>query len=194
MNLAAIPAELREVDRWVTWRSEDRGGKATKVPYVAGNPTRHASSTDAETWGSFDEARASYAVGHFDGVGFTLTNTPFAGVDFDDCVVDGRIDPAVEAWLGRLDSYSEISPSGTGVKVFLRAKLDGPGRRTKKTAWGGEVEVYDERRYFATTGDHVTGTPLKVHDRQQVLGEPRGRPVSTRAEGGRAAPDGNRSG
>lgn len=42
-----IPAELKKEPRWVCWKFEQRGGKATKVPYT---PTgRRAKSNDPAT-------------------------------------------------------------------------------------------------------------------------------------------------
>lgn len=166
-----VPIELRAEQRWVTWRREARDGKPTKVPYQAINPGRRASSTDPRSWSTCDEALESYERDSLDGVGFVFTDTPFAGVDFDGCVVDGEVDPHVARWLATLDSYSEFSPSGTGVKVFLRAELAGRGRRTKRTPWGGEIEVYDRARYFAVTGLRVPGTPGEVRERQAEFDE-----------------------
>lgn len=146
---AAIPAELRERRQWVVWRREERGGKSTKVPYVATAPTRKASSTDSATWSTFDEA---VACGDMDGIGFVFAqNDPYTGVDLDDCFIGEELHPAAAAIVDKLDSYTELSPSGTGIHIIVRAEL-GRGRRTSKTPWGAEFETYDRGRYFCMTG------------------------------------------
>ena len=76
-----IPAELKSLPRWVCWRFEQRGGKATKVPYT---PTgRRAKSNDPATWAAFDECRAAHERGRFDGIGFQLDGSGIVGVDID---------------------------------------------------------------------------------------------------------------
>ena len=81
-----IPAELRSLPHWVMWKTETReAGKPTKVPYDA-KADRRASSTNPDTWCSFEDACAAYEKGGFDGVGFVLTkNDPFVGIDLDKC-------------------------------------------------------------------------------------------------------------
>jgi len=57
LSIDLIPVELRELDQWVAWRAEARDGdKPTKIPYVASNCERRASSVDPETWCCFKEA------------------------------------------------------------------------------------------------------------------------------------------
>lgn len=56
-SLESIPAELRDRAQWVIWRSEERDGKRTKVPYRADGAGR-ASTTDPATWTTFLDALA----------------------------------------------------------------------------------------------------------------------------------------
>ena len=51
----------------------------------------------------------------------------YAGVDFDDCLINGELSPDSAAAVRALDSYTEISPSGTGVKVWVRHETSGGG-------------------------------------------------------------------
>lgn len=145
---AGIPAELRECSQWVAWRYERRGEKWTKVP-IDPKTGRMASSTDAATWASFDEAFALYQRGAADGVGFVFsTDDPFCGVDLDDCLdqASGDLLPWAAEIVRALNSYTEVSPSGTGVKIYVRAKLPPGGNRR------GQVEMYDCKRFFCVTG------------------------------------------
>src|SRR5829696_4765176 len=59
--------------------------------------------------------------------------------------------------------FTEVSPSGTGLHIFVKATL--PGRNNRK----GPVEMYESRRYFTLTGEHLDGTPTEIHERQDVL-------------------------
>ena len=72
--LENVPTELRALAQWITWRYVNRSdGTATKVPYCAGRPDRHASSTDPATWATFAEALAVLERGGVDGVGFVFS-------------------------------------------------------------------------------------------------------------------------
>lgn len=163
--LPTVPGELKARPQWVNWRSERRGGKPTKVPYA---PTtgRRASTTDASTWAGFDAALRAWRRGDgYDGVGFVFSNSdPYCGVDLDDCLDDaGDLATAAMKIVQRLDSYTEISPSGRGLKLFLRGTLPPGGNRK------GKVEIYDRGRYFTVTGQHLPGTPTTIAERQREL-------------------------
>jgi hypothetical protein len=165
-----VPAELAELEQWVVWRYEERGGKRTKVPCIPREPGRRASSTDAATWGTLATALHAAAVADIDGIGFVFSAAdPFAGVDLDACVSDGVVHPAVADIIARLDSYTELSPSGTGLHVIVRADVNGGRKRTASTPWGAEFENYNQGRFFCVTGEHLNGTPLTVNDRQEQL-------------------------
>jgi primase-polymerase (primpol)-like protein len=161
----AIPETLRERDQWVCWREEERDGKPTKIPVTPG-AGGFASSTESETWASFEAALDYTETEHADGIGFVFTDDdPIVGVDLDDCrdpETDDVDDAAVDI-IERLDSYTEVSPSGTGYHVLIRGELpEGRNRR-------GSVELYDTARFFTVTGDHVERTPTRVARRQDAL-------------------------
>lgn len=163
-----IPAELRERSQWVVWRFEERDGKRTKVPYQASG--RRAEADNPDTWTGFEEARSA-AERSAVGVGYVFApDDPYAGVDLDDCLEGDVLHPDAAALVSFLDSYTERSPSGTGVKVFVRASKNGITRcRTSKTRWGGEIEIYDSERFFCVTGDHLRGCPTAIEERQDEL-------------------------
>src|SRR5215212_3126125 len=156
---------IRDLRQWVCWRSEERDGKLTKIPYspLTG---RRASSTDPESWGGYPEAVRACRERGYDGIGFTFTkDDPFCGVDIDRCLnaATGEIEPWAREIIEELDSYTEISPSGTGVHVLLSAVL--PEGRNRK----GRIEIYDRGRYFTVSGRHLEGTPLTIEERQERL-------------------------
>jgi len=161
----AIPETLRERDQWVCWREEERDGKPTKIPVTPGTGG-FASSTDPETWASFGAALDYTETEYADGVGFVFTDDdPIVGIDLDDCrdpETDDIDDRALDV-IDRLDSYTEVSPSGTGYHVLITGALpEGRNRR-------GSVELYDTARFFTVTGDHVERTPTRVVRRQDAL-------------------------
>src|SRR5215218_9362890 len=146
-----IPEEFTERRQWVCWRLEEREGKQTKVPYIAGT-NRRASSTDLMTWRTFDQALAAYEAGEppYDGIGFVFCSAdPFVGVDLDDCR-----DPEsgeIADWAQKIiDSFTnivllEVSPSGRGVHLITKGVCKN-GVNTKS------VEVYGQDRFFTVTG------------------------------------------
>lgn len=168
-----IPQALRAEPRWVVWRSVTRGGKPTKAPFrPSGDP---AKSTDPATWCSFEEALAASEVGRFDGIGFVLGDG-WAGVDLDKARAgnEGPFDPWAQRIIDRLATYAEVSPSGRGVKLFLRGAK--PGHRAKLTKVpdggpGAAIEVYDAGRYFTVTGDRLADCPATVEQRSDELAE-----------------------
>lgn len=173
VKAANVPEALKDRATWVAWRSENRDGRPTKVPYHAAYRKR-ADATDPTTWSSFTDTlhHVNSDGRFFAGLGFVLGNG-FAGVDLDDCLDDdGKLHPAAAEVVAALDSYTEVSPSGRGLKVFLKADLgDREGHRTGKTGWGGDVEVYWADRYFTVTGQHWPDSPQTVEDRQEALAD-----------------------
>ena len=114
-----IPVELRIVPQWGGWRRAVRAGKATKVPV---NPKSgcNMSVTDRQARGTFDEAMVAVSRFHLAGVNFVLTaDDPYVGMDLDGChdPETGALDPWAADIVRQLDSYTEVSPSGRGVKI-----------------------------------------------------------------------------
>lgn len=158
-----IPAEPKAIPQWVCWRYEFRKGKWTKPPFSA-HTGEFASSTDSATWADYETAVAAYCEGGFDGIGFALEeDLGLVGVDLDHCI-DARthsIEPWATKIIDQFDSYTEASPSGTGVRIFLKGKLP-PDSRHKK----GNIEIYSSGRYLT-----VTGRVLKAYQVRTI--EPR---------------------
>lgn len=153
-NAANIPASLRELPRWVCWRYETRNGKPTKVPIRSdGQP---AKSNDPSTWAKFEsclDASRRYASL---GMGFMLGDG-IVGVDLDHARDPGSaaIQPWAQEIISELNSYTEVSPSGTGVHILCRGELP-PGRRRQ-----GHVEMYSEGRFFTITGQRLNDRDLE---------------------------------
>lgn len=158
-----IPLELRQRRQWVCWAIELRNGKPTKVPYTPGT-VKKARSNSPATWASFEAAYASYLSNpvFFAGIGYEFSkDDPYTGVDFDHCIDEqGVISEFARAYLPH--TYAEISQSGAGIKAIARATVES-GRKTPN------VEVYDNRRFFAITGNVVAGMPRVILPAQPAI-------------------------
>ena len=157
---AVLPADLTGLDRWVAHRS--------KIPVdchtgIAGNVT------DSATWVSYEEARAFTAAHPETGLGFVLNGDGIVGIDIDHCLVDGKVaEPQVQAILNRVRSYSEISPSGSGLHIYVRGQWPEGARNKIKLDDGIAVEVYNRNRYFTVTGNRF-GESTEVTGDQNLL-------------------------
>lgn len=170
-----IPEALRALPQWVLWRTMMRHGKPAKMPL---QPTGIAAkSNDPSTWRDFREISAYYNPAHGGGIGFVFSpEDPFCGVDLDGCR-----DPetgVVAEWARKIitavDTYAEVSPSGTGVKLFVRAFCERGGRckvdAEKVSTKTPGLEVYDSGRYFAVTGWRLQGRD-EPQERDQAIAE-----------------------
>jgi hypothetical protein len=150
-DFSAIPAELRQVPRWVVW-------KGKKVPFCATACNSTASVNDPGTWATFRQAQDAYEEGGYLGVGFVLTGDGIVGVDLDKCVHAGAPEPAALELLDRVGcGYIELSPSGTGLRGFGYGD-NIPGRRGQ--IGDVNVELYARGRYLTVTGRTLVSGPL----------------------------------
>ena len=167
-----IPEELKAIPNWMCWAYELRQNKQgewkwTKPPIQVNS--RYARSDQPTTWTTFERVLEYYLhpIGtEPNGIGFRPTGD-IIGSDLDHCrdPVTGVI--ADWAWtiIQAINSYTEISPSGTGIRIFCYGKLP-PGRRKN-----GNVEMYDDSspKYLTITGHHVPGTPRTIEQRQTEI-------------------------
>ena len=142
-----IPHELQQRPQWVAY---EPGSKIPLDPRTG----RYASITDSLTWGTFEEALRR-AEEHGLGVGFVFSSgDPFVGVDLDKCrdPESGEVAQWAQEIIEELDSYTEVSPSGTGVHIIVKGKLPKSLNKTLKER-GGKVEMYSQERFFTVTGN-----------------------------------------
>ncbi len=175
---ANIPQAMRCRRQWVNWRLEKivkptpHGKLYTKIPL---NPTRggKASTTRPWTWASLATAKdrherysAQAGRGEVQGAGYVL-QLGEVGIDLDECrdPNTGEIAPWAADIISQINSYTEISPSGTGIRIICKGELPPGGRRK------GSVEMYDytSPRYLTITGHHVDGTPRDVENREAEI-------------------------
>jgi len=183
-NMIADTQNIRDLRQWVCWRPEERDGTLTKIPYSPLTGEK-ASSTNPDTWANYSEAVKAYKERGYGGIGFVFTSEDdLCGVDLDGCLnpETGEIESWAQEVIEELDSYTEISPSGTGIHVLVRGELP-PGRNRK-----GKFEAYNAGRYFTITGRHLEGTPTTIENRQEQL-----RSVARRVLGAPESENGHRT-
>ncbi len=182
-----VPQELKDSAQWVCFKFTSEPDPVTrkqnKCPI---NPrTGHnAKSNDPQTWTTFDVALAAIQRYKLDGVGFVFTGAdPFVGVDLDGCLDHtGAVAPWALAIISSLNTYTEISPSGRGVKMWTRGTISS----NAKLKHGG-IELYSRTQMFCVTGQHLPGTPTTINEAQaaltalhvQLKPAPKARPSST---------------
>ncbi len=178
-----IPEEMKGLNQWVNWARiwSEKKAKFSKPPMKANG--RNASSTDPKDWTTleqslaalgregayFDNARKRHRV-TLDGIGLAgLGRTPYTGIDLDGCIdpATGEINPAARKIVETFDSYTEVSPSGVGLRIFIEAEK--PPIWCANKAGETEIEVYDKGRFLTVTGHHLEGTPRGIEARQDAL-------------------------
>jgi len=150
--------ELKQHKQWVIWIN-DPTSKFYKMPVQPnGNP---AKADDPNTWSTYEAVSKAAAKNPFFGIGFELANG-YCGQDFDHVIQNGVIEPWAIQEIDKLHTYTEISPSGTGIHCLGKAKLPGKGAKPDHN----RVETYDSGRYFTFTGNHLPGTPETINPNQ----------------------------
>src|SRR5690625_449348 len=113
------------------------------------------------TWASYaDVINASNHVGYF-----ISEHDPYTVIDLDNCIINGVITDEAKYIVESLNSYTDISQSGTGLHIFVKGKK--PGNRSKNTNKG--FEMYDKERFMVMTGNHLEGTPVEINEAQETI-------------------------
>lgn len=171
-----IPEPMRHLRHWVRWEIEHRPDKTgemkpTKVPKRPRRAGGNAASDDPSTWGGFDQAVAAGPEPSSDcGVGFMFGGCGIVGIDLDRAInLDtGEITPWAAAIVAEFNSYTEVSPSHTGLHIFVYGTMP-RGKGRSRFYEGGKVEAYDRGRFFTVTTRHWSGTPETIEPRDTEL-------------------------
>jgi len=182
-----IPHEPKYLNQWLLWRYEwvegkdGKPGKWDKPPYQPNG--KHASSTAALTWSQFQTVKEVYERGlnlpmddplHFDGVGFVPAkvnqadnNLQFGDLDKCRDKDTGQLSREAKEDLDLINSYCEISPSGTGIRFIAKGHPSYPqGQDGSKK---GHVELYQGKHYLTITGHRLTEYPATIEKRPEEL-------------------------
>ena len=157
VQLQQIPLSLRLASQWVAWDWVQHGESWRKVPI---SPKSSLYCTTPDTSYSTDIVQASqFQQTHgLPGIGLVLTkHDQFIAIDIDRCVDlrTGSIDAEVQNWVKELNSYTEYSPSGTGIHVIAIQS----GNSMTGIETYGRAEVFASDGFVTITGQVAPGTP-----------------------------------
>ena len=148
-----IPATLQS-QPWAVWKAEPRPGTSGKFNKAPRSPQtgRKIGANQPALFGTYALAITAYESGDYTGVGILLTGNGIVGVDIDSYVEIFNTKPEVKQWVVtaiRSGVYCEKSPSGTGLRLFMRGALPEGGRKSVN------LEIYDNLRFLTVTGHEI---------------------------------------
>ncbi|MDD4494143.1 MAG: AAA family ATPase [Eubacteriales bacterium] len=163
-NIANIPQNLKSDGHFCVWKHEKgNNGRMTKVPY---NPKTggYAQANNIDTFSDFHTAYAAFTKGGYDGLGVGIFNG-IGAIDIDDCIVDGAFSDMATDIIGRLGSYTELSPSGKGIHIIFTVSdgfvYDKESYYINKHKLGLEVYVSGATsKYLTITGNTINENPI----------------------------------
>ena len=163
-----IPAVLKQHPNWVAWGIR---GSPPKIPYnpisLLSGKALPAKAGIKETWSSYQNAVMCVERGLSAGIGYEFSGDGIYGVDLDHVIDGGDLSLEAQDVVGTLDSYTEASPSGTGLHIIVLA----PGAEiTRHRRKGHFIEIYGEGRYFTVTGN-IRGNGKGIEPRTEQLQE-----------------------
>jgi len=160
-NPNAIPRELWNYKQFVCWKFVDRGAaKPDKVP-VNPRTLGNAGTSWPNTWADIYTAVAAYSAHEYlSGIGFVLTpNDPVVMVDLDNCITaDGTLTPFAQNVVDTSNTYTEVSPSGNGLRLFVHC------RQQPDSVKRPEIEIYSRDRFATLTGNVLHDRPVTRFD------------------------------
>lgn len=158
-----LPEALTARAQWICWKYQANGSdKPRKLPCSPDGGALNEWQKNPTQWLSHDDAVAAYqANNNLAGIGFVLTpDTGITGVDMDSAIdtETGEIAAWAQAHLADFgNTYCEVSPSRTGLRVFTLGAL--PDNAPKKV---GNREIYDSGRWLTVTGKTISDEPVSA--------------------------------
>ena len=159
INQCTITPEPTKISQCPGWTEEKKdNAKMAKLP-IDPNTGSYAKVKEPSTWGPFQQAVEYWKANSLKGIEFMFVDSdPFAGIDLDDCIDKGTQDlnPDATDTVERFGSYTEFSPSGTGVHIIVKGSIPDGGRKDSNS------ETNDRDRFFTFTGDIMDGRTCEV--------------------------------
>jgi len=172
-----IPQGLIDIPRWAPWKASynDKRGKFDKIPVNPHTPEHGLSTASPEKWGAYATALATYeknkgdsvevgTMGTLAGVCLVMTGiNGLIGIDLDGCIDDtGAVAPWATEVVRAANSYTEISPSGHGLRIFVLGEVDGPDWNNHEQG----IEVYggSTPRHLTVSGNALPGAPIALRE------------------------------
>lgn len=168
-----IPQRLTELDQWVCWKLSKTETRFTKVP-ISPKTGYQASSIDPRDWSSFEVAMKQFQVDPIlAGIGFIFTpDDCFTGIDLDRCLDESGNFTWGKEIVDYLATYTEVSPSGRGVKLIVEGCKPphvGCQRKGLGPDQSGQIEIYDHARFFTITGRRLSDAQAEIAAKQDEL-------------------------
>ena len=167
LDPASLPDSMRKGTNFVRYKlsQPNRVGRRKKIPYFPAED-RRANITDPSSSGTLDECIANVGKHGTDGVGIVLGTDDLVGIDLDNVrnPETGVITAEAMAIITRFNSYTEVSPSGTGVHIWVRGNLPFGGKND-----GKGHEIYGKDHFIALTGVPVPGYEGETEERQAEI-------------------------
>lgn len=152
-----LPQELKEYPYFCGWKYEQRNGSRTKVPKTIKG--HNADDSEMKDFSPFSDVIKR--LDDFDGIGIAITGD-MAAIDIDHCIEDGRLSDLAEEIIRRVDSYTETSPSGTGIRIIGKAKdftYDKEKYYINNRKYGLEIYVASNKGHYVT----ITGNAIMMN-------------------------------
>lgn len=181
VDFAKLPDGVKLMCCWCVWKYEPRpSGKPAKVPYNPRTGMR-ADCSNPSTFGRLADVQ-NYAERGYDGVGVLVGNlsdgSRMVAIDIDKCInVQGSLSPMAADIIRAMGTYTEVSPSGQGIRILLAVPADftyDSGRYYINNSSIG-LEIYDSattKKYVSVTGKTLTpgaGLELRGNELLAVL-------------------------
>ena len=163
---SGIPDELKAMHRWAPWQAvfNVKRGKYDKLPKSAVHPEIGISTASPEKWFTHDQALTAYikAKRMLSGICFVMTGIEdVVGIDMDNCLgADGVVAPWAQEVVRTANSYTEISPSGRGLRIFALGLADGSDWTNNEV--GIEVYLGSTPRHLTVSGRVLPGAPTTI--------------------------------
>ena len=128
MKIENIPEKLKKDCKWCLWKRIE--GRKILI-----NPQTHefGKANDETTFTDFDFAYNEFMRGNFEGMGIGIFNH-ICAIDIDHCIDDNHnVSDMAKDIIKAVDSYTEISPSGHGIRILFETD---------------DTFVYDKEKYY----------------------------------------------
>lgn len=162
MDLTNIPQELKSNALFCVWKLEGRG----KIPFDPIH-NKYAKSNDSNTFHDYNTilqhipryymVNADGAV--MGGLGLGIFKG-FSAIDIDDCIdAHGNISEMAQDIINYIGSYTEISPSGRGIRIIFKTDtvIDKTTHYINNSNNGLEIYISDNTNKYVTLTGNIYG-------------------------------------
>lgn len=170
---SVVPKELKELKQWINWRIGKVDERVQKIPCNKAGVAINCLESDNQLSYAQAVKNATSEKGKKMkmGIGFVFAGNGISGIDIDHCIdEDGKLSADASKIVEKFDSYTEISPGGDGLHIFVKGELPEIAGEGKKYRGGkfGSYEAYSEGRFFTFTGNVYSGRK-KLKKRERAL-------------------------